>query len=144
MPLEWAADAISSSVLEDVDTGASNLDHYPVMLVLESVAFSCGQGVDPFISRIHLDGAKLTDAACRKAFSDETRCHHLCKTLSEAACTAFAKRRQAETTVHHWAHMALGVVSKMAVEEHKGARQSWRLACGCAFGGLAIHEQFLP
>ena len=25
----WTADAISSSVLEDVDTGASNVDHYP-------------------------------------------------------------------------------------------------------------------
>ena len=76
------------------------------MLVLESVASSCGQSVDSFISRFHLDGAKLTDSARRKVFSDlleseqpapwsvdvDTHCQGLCKTLSEAACTAFVKR----------------------------------------------------
>ena len=45
VPLEWAADSISSAVLEDIDTGAANVDHYPVMLELESVASSCGQGL---------------------------------------------------------------------------------------------------
>ena len=40
VPLEWAADTISSAVLED---GASNVGHCPVMLVLECAA-SSGQG----------------------------------------------------------------------------------------------------
>ena len=96
----------SSSVLEDCDTGASNVDHYPVMLELLSFASCVGQGSDPFISRFHLDGAKLTDPLCRKYFSDllentqtvpwcvdvDTHCRRLCKTLSEAAGVAFAKR----------------------------------------------------
>ena len=100
--LEWAADTISSAVLEDIDTGATNVDHYPVSLVLESVASFCGQGVDLF----HLDDSKLTNSACRKVFSDllesvqplpwnvdvDTHCRRLCKTLSDAACTAFAKK----------------------------------------------------
>ena len=104
IPLDWAADAISTAVLEDVDTGATNVDHYPVSLILESVQSSCGQGVDPFISKFHLDGAKLTNSTCRKVFSDllenvqpvpwnvdvDTHCRRLCKTLSDAACTAFA------------------------------------------------------
>ena len=86
VPLEWAADAISSSVLEDVDTGASDVDHYPIMLVLEPVASSCGQGVDPFISRFHWD-AKLTDSACHFESAQplpwsvdvDTHCVRLCK-----------------------------------------------------------------
>ena len=95
VPLEWVSDAISSSVLKDVNTGASNVDHYPVTLELESVASACGQGVDPFISRFPLDGAKLTDSACQKVFSDfleseqavpwsvdvDTVCQRQCKTL---------------------------------------------------------------
>ena len=106
--LDWAADAISIAVLEDIDTGATNVDHNPVSLVLESVQSSCGQGVDPFISKFHLDGSKLTNSACRQVFSDllesvqpvswnvdvDTHCRRLCKTLSDAACTAFAKNKE--------------------------------------------------
>ena len=115
-PLQWAADTISSAVLEDINTGAANVDHFTDKLVLESVASFCGQGVDLFISRFPLDGTKLTDSTCRKVFSElleseqpvpwnvdvDTHCRRLCKTLFGAACTAFAqKRRQTEAVARH-------------------------------------------
>ena len=38
------------------------MDDNTVSLVLESVASSCGQRKNPFISKLHLDGTKLTDS----------------------------------------------------------------------------------
>ena len=60
----WIGFLIRLAVLfrRDIDTGAANVDDNTVSLVLESVASSCGQGIDPFISKFHLDGTKLTDS----------------------------------------------------------------------------------
>ena len=108
--------------------GASNVDHNPVMLELESVASSCGQGVDPFISSFHLDGTKLTDPLCGENFSDyvDTHCHPLCKTLSEAFQKKGDKPKRPYITGRTW---------------HLVRFRRWLLK---SIKVLTIHEQFHP
>ena len=67
--------------------------------------------------------------------------HHqlLCKTLSDAACTAFAKKgdkpKRPNITELTW-HL---VRFRIKVLRNPGV-----LACSCAFGCVAIVEQFSP